>query len=194
MPQSTATLADIASSSPETESLRFLTIDSRSAGIPVGGAQTETDWELPNRRVGTDEPIVRVYDQWVGAGIPPLPDLYLPRMRPEVVINPSARPMLTDRAKATLDRLLVLLEQEARRRFMPVIKVEVARFIDPEEDTQELVVSQCIRVSSQPALDYWDKLGAAVEVWIDSLPEELRRVAVEQVSVDVRWNIDDTAI
>jgi len=161
-------------------------------GVPVEKAEPQTGWDVPTRRLSTDEPVVRVYDQWVGAGIPWLTELYVPRSQPEVIIDPSASPILTDRVRATIDHLLVLLEREARRSFVPVSKIEVSGFVDPEEDTEEVVVTQWVNVSPQFALDYWDRLGATIEVWIDFLPEELTRVAAERLAIEVRWNVDDT--
>jgi hypothetical protein len=88
----------------------------------------------------------------------------------------------------------MLLEREARRSFTPVSKIEVSGFVDPEEDTQEVVATQWVKVPPQAALDYWDKLGAAIEAWIDFLPDELAEVAIEQLAIEIRWDIDDTTL
>ncbi len=107
-----------------------------------------------------------------------------------MTIAPSARSMLTDRMQETLNRLLALLTQEARRNFIPVSKIEIRGFVDPEEDTKEVVVTQWVKVPPSTALDYWDRLGAAVELWIDYLPETLASIVVERIAIEVRWDAD----
>ena len=93
--------------------------------------------------------------------------------------------MLTDRMQETLNRLLALLTQEARRNFIPVSKIEIRGFVDPEEDTKEVVVTQWVKVPPSTALDYWDRLGAAVELWIDYLPETLASIVLERIAIKV---------
>ncbi|MFQ5886064.1 MAG: hypothetical protein ACE5II_02390 [Anaerolineae bacterium] len=154
----------------------------------------EAAWNVSTRRFRIDEPIVHVYDQWIDAGVPVLTYPYVPRIQPEVIIKPSARPMFTDRVRATLNRLVVLLEREARQNFVPVDKIEMDGFVDPEEDTEEVVVTQWVRISAEAALDYWDRLGATLEAWIDLLPEELGRIAAERIAVEVRWDVREPQI
>ena len=67
-------------------------------------------------------------------------------------------------------------------------------FTDPEEGDQEVVVTQWVQLSPRAALDYWDKLGAAVQVWTEYLPDELKNVATDRLAIEVRWNIDEPAI
>lgn len=148
----------------------------------------EATQDVPTGRFRIGEPIVHVYEQWIDACIPWLTYPYVPRIQPEVIIKPSARPMLTDRVRATLNRLVVLLERQARQNFIPIDKIEVDGFVDPEEDTEEVVVTQWVRISAEAALDYWDRLGATLEAWIDLLPEELARIAAERIAVEVRWD------
>ncbi len=116
-----------------------------------------------------------------------LPDIY-----PEVVIAPSARPSLAGDVRIVLDSLLALLKREAGKRLIPVTKVEVVRFADPEEDVDELVIIQHVNIPPKEALDYWDELGTAVETWIDTLPEALKTIATERFSVEIFWNSDDS--
>ncbi|HIC96363.1 TPA: hypothetical protein EYP12_07050 [Candidatus Bipolaricaulota bacterium] len=61
-------------------------------------------------------------------------------------------------------------------------------FADPEENSEEVVVTQWVKISAEAALDYWDRLGATLEAWIDLLPEELARIAAERIAVEVRWD------
>jgi hypothetical protein len=162
-------------------------------GILIETSWEQTDWEVPISPCSTDELEIH-YDQWLYVGVPQAIEPYVPRIEPETIIDPSARPMLTDRVCMTLDRMIPLLKGEARRSFIPVSKVEVRGFVDPEEDTEEVVVIQWVEVSPQAALAYWDKLGSMIEFWIGFLPDELARIAIERLSFEVRWDINDAAL
>jgi hypothetical protein len=73
-------------------------------------------------------------------------------------------------------------------------RVEVSGFIDPEEDIEEVVVTQYVNASPQMALNYWDKLGTAIEIWTAFLPESLRNIVVERLAVEVRWATSDAIV
>ncbi len=87
-------------------------------------------------------------------------------------------------------RLIPLLESEARRSFVPVTKIEVTGFVDPEEDTDEVVVTVWVKLSPPEALNYWDKLGGSVELWTDYLPADLAEVAEERLAIEVRPELE----
>jgi hypothetical protein len=172
---------------------RYVESTPSGQGILIEISQEQTDWEVPISPFNTDELEIH-YDQWLYVGAPHIIESYVPRIEPETIIDPSARPMLTDRVCMTLDRIIPLLKGEARRSFIPVSKVEVRGFVDPEEDTEEVVVVQWVKVSPQAALAYWDKLGSMIEFWIGFLPDELARIATERLSIEVRWDINDTVL
>lgn len=112
---------------------------------------------------------------------------------PSLLIHPSARPLLTADVHATLECLLRLLESEAHTQGVPVSKIEVHGFADPEEDTDTVVVTQWVGVPPQTALAYWDHLGAAVEAWTEQLPSERVPIAAERIAIEVRWDADAPA-
>ena len=153
--------------------------------------QEQANWEVLRSSFNTEKLEID-YNPWLYAGVSQVSEPYAPRFQPETIIDPSVRPMLTDRVRLTLDRILLLLEGEARRSFIPVSKVEVSGFVDPEENTEEIVVTQWVGISAQAALAYWDKLGALVEFWIDFLPGESARIVTERLAIEVRWDANDT--
>ena len=112
---------------------------------------------------------------------------------PSVFIHPSAHPLLTGKVQATLSHLLDLLAGEARAQGVRVSKTEVCGFVDPEEDTDSVVVMQWVEVSPQRALAYWDHLGAAMETWTDQLPRKDAAIMAERIAVEVRWEADARA-
>jgi hypothetical protein len=123
--------------------------------------------------------------------------LYAPRIEiaepAEVIIHLSAKPLLNSDTEAVLLSLLEILEREARRGHIPVRRVDVTGFIDPEEDEKQVVVTQRVIAPAQLALDYWDTLDLPLEEWTASLPENLQSVATEQFAIVVEWDDNDQA-
>ena len=109
---------------------------------------------------------------------------------PPLLIHASAHPLLKGKVQATLERLLDLLTSEAHTQGIPVSKTEVRGFVDPEEDTNSVVVMQWVEAPSQRALSYWDHLGEAVETWTEQLSREDAAIMVERIAVEVRWEAD----
>ncbi len=163
------------------------TMDTTStSGILVEARERGTIWEHMPWGFGSHEPAPPSYRRWVyGYGLEPV-EVYKPRVEPEVRIDPSASGLLTDKVRETLWRLLDVLKWEARRSFVPISMFEVNAFIDPEEDSEEVVVTEWVGVSPEAALDYWDRLGAVIEGWVDFLPTELAEIAVERLAIEVR--------
>lgn len=64
---------------------------------------------------------------------------------------------------------------------------KVKQFIDPDDNSEESVVIQRVGASPHTALDYWDRLGAAVEDWSQYLPDNLKRTLAAQIAIEVRW-------
>lgn len=109
----------------------------------------------------------------------------------EVTIYASAKPLLNSDVESILPSLLQTLERKARQEHIPVRQVDITGFIDPEEDTRQVVVTQCVIAPAQLALDYWDALDAPLENWTASLPENLQAIATEQIAVVVEWDDHD---
>jgi hypothetical protein len=123
----------------------------------------------------------------------PLPTVREASDTPALLIHPSARVLLTAEVQATLDRLVELLENEARTQGIPISEVEVHGFVDPEKDTDTVIVTPWVAVPSQTALVYWDHLGTALEAWTKQLPTDAAAIVAEQIAVEVRWETDGRA-
>ena len=116
------------------------------------------------------------------------------RRAPRPTYHASVRSMLTDRVKETLGRLLPVMAKAAHRDYIPVERVEVMGFVDPEEDSEEIVVIQLVNTSPEKAMAYCDNLGATIESWTDNLPDRLAEIAQERISIEVQWTIDDDSL
>jgi len=111
-----------------------------------------------------------------------------------VIYDPSCRPLLTNPVRTALDGLISLLTQEAEQKTVPVLKMDVRGFSDPEEDGRQIVVRQWVRLPAREAFLYWDSLGPAYEAWLHSAPEGLKPVYTEQIAFEIRWSEDATKV
>lgn len=121
-----------------------------------------------------------------GAFPPPI-EVRPPRPYPEATYLPSADLLLTDRANEILAEMLPFLKRQALWRFVPVSSVVIHGFVNPEDRTEELIVTQWVALSPREALDYWDRLAFALRAWGNRFPEHPTNVALDQISVEVRW-------
>lgn len=105
-------------------------------------------------------------------------------------VDRSTLPELPKKELAILKRLLALLKDEAGRSSVPTDGVEVGYFVDPDDQSEEVVVTQWVNASPETALDYWDQLAAAIERWTNSLPNEAAKNIMARLAVEVRWRED----
>lgn len=117
------------------------------------------------------------------------PSLRVPPREAEVVEDPTALPFLTDRVRETVSAMLPILEREAQKNGVPVRKVEIRGYKDPEEGVSEVVVRQWVDLPGGAAMEYWDRLGLVLDAWIDTLPPRLKSTALERVRVSVEWTV-----
>ncbi len=101
-------------------------------------------------------------------------------------ISETARHRLTDRVREVLAGLEPFLASVAQKNYMPVHKVEVSGFSDPDEDRDEVVITQWVDVNFEEALQYWDRLGLAIERWTESLSRTLADIVVQRIAIEVR--------
>jgi hypothetical protein len=133
-----------------------------------------------------------VWDAWLSGGTFWAEEREVTMPEPEIISDVSARPLITDRVRITVERLLELLNLVAWNCFAPVKQVEISGYVDPEESAgDEVVITQWVDLPPDEALEYWDKVEAAVEGLIGVLPTELADIAVDRVGIEVRWITKD---
>jgi hypothetical protein len=136
-----------------------------------------------------------LYDyDWATAGYELALESPRPAGSPKKIIDQSASDLLTDRVSAALDRLVAIAEQTASKRFIPISRIEIRGYVDPEESTEEIVVRIWTKVGLKDAYKFWDYLGIAVEDAIRCFPGGLQRVAVERISFEVECETTDLAV
>lgn len=112
---------------------------------------------------------------------------------PRPIVDPSAEEQLTSRVIPVVNKLLPLMYEVARRDCMPVTKLELTGYVDPEDGTRELFVTQWIHTGPDVALDYWDRLGDAVTDLGHTLSKTQANILADRIAVVVRWERDDAA-
>jgi len=112
-----------------------------------------------------------------------------PRLHPTYL--PSARSLLTDRVQATWNRLFRMMKRVIRLERVPVQKLELFGFRDPEEDWQELVVSLSVNLPESEALLLWDKLGHAIEGMMEYLPSYMVNILYDRISIEVLGSVGE---
>jgi hypothetical protein len=110
----------------------------------------------------------------------------------EPVIDASARPFMTRRIMSVLKRLLPVMNQAAADAAVQVLETEIHGYVDPEDGSRELVITQRVRLGADAAMQYWDRLGAAVQHWASSLTDSRAATLVDQIAIEVRWEQNDT--
>ena len=121
----------------------------------------------------------------------PMGPVQLRRPRLHSTYLPSARSLLTDRVQATLNRLFPMMERVIRLERVPVQKLELFGFRDPEEDWQELVVSLSVNLPESEALLLWDKLGHAIEGMMEYLPRYMVNILYDRISIEVLGSVGE---
>jgi hypothetical protein len=86
-----------------------------------------------------------------------------------------------------LPALTDLLQRQAQQHSIPVDRVEVSEFMDPEGGPIQTIVRQWVQTTSREALDYWANLDQPLQKWIDSLPRDMQDIAIDHITVSVRW-------
>ncbi|TKJ30155.1 MAG: hypothetical protein CEE40_05780 [Chloroflexi bacterium B3_Chlor] len=130
---------------------------------------------------------IRPYPFWAHATASLMGEIHPETTYPNPVMDPSVRPLLTETVSGLLRTLLLLLEMHAYQSGVVVTRVEVRRFIDPDDDSEEIVVTQWVVLAPETALRYWDRLGGKIERWAGLLVGELANVLFQQIVVRVRW-------
>jgi hypothetical protein len=109
------------------------------------------------------------------------------RLRIDALIPTDIRGDELEQCQPFINPIRTILKHAADRRGIDAQRVEVSRFTDPEESTEELVVTQYVNLPAEGALAYWDEVGAEVQRWISSLPPRDAELATRHIAVNIRW-------
>jgi len=91
-------------------------------------------------------------------------------------------------SRPLVDAIRDLITHEASARGIRVKNLTVSRFSDPDETTEEIVVTQHVDLPAERALAYWDEVGALVERWRATLPQPDAEWATRFIAIDIRWS------
>ena len=80
-----------------------------------------------------------------------------------------------------------LLAREGARHNLQVVATTTSTFRDPEEMTEEVVITQRVAASADVALAYWDNVGQAIQRWTTTLPPDAARAVTDEIAIIVEW-------
>jgi len=112
------------------------------------------------------------------------------RINPELRIDPSALPILTDDTQSLLLRFLKVCLDETLKRDVSLYLIEISGFSDPEENTSEIVVTHWVDMPPDQALEYWNEIGLTPEKWRGALSKHLQKLALKHIAFEVRWDLN----
>lgn len=102
-------------------------------------------------------------------------------------VRPQARAFLTSRVKQLVGPLVAIARTKALRGAIEITSMELGVFVDPEDDSRELVLEIHTAALPRQGLAYWDTLGTAVNDWRGKLPSALAEILAERLAVHVTW-------
>jgi hypothetical protein len=82
------------------------------------------------------------------------------------------------------------LANQAQSRRIRIVDMSVSRFADPEESSDELVVTQRVALPAADALSYWDDIGPEIARLTASVPPDEARIIAERVAINIEWEQD----
>lgn len=111
---------------------------------------------------------------------------------PKVEIHKTAQQRIKlSEMQALLPPLYETLTRAATEYGIPVKRIVVTNFPDPEEGEIELAVRQCVDASFEQILKYWDELEPYILEWRASLSERQKAYADHNISTIIQQDGHD---
>lgn len=108
-------------------------------------------------------------------------------------IHSSAYPLLTARMEPLLRGYLGVIERYMRQHSIPMSKIEISGFEDPEEEDHQIVVALWIALPANEAMEQWHRAGRAIEDWVNELTDLEADAIAERIAMEVYSAVDDAA-
>jgi hypothetical protein len=102
-------------------------------------------------------------------------------------IDPSAQAHLDRKSRRVLSILRAIFLTSSFRAQIPLEELAVRLFTDPEEGWKRIILSAKVRCLPAQALAFWDYVGAQIDDWKATLPEEQAEFLVNTFSACVDW-------
>lgn len=113
-----------------------------------------------------------------------------PREGPSIFLDPSALSLLTGDV-TVLARFIQFISQDVLQEHIPASKIEIRGSVDPEDDTNQIIVRVWIRgLSDSEIRRYYHDFGGRVDSWTKHLPEAQRRHFHSRISFQARREAD----
>ena len=113
---------------------------------------------------------------------------------PPIKRDVSLTPLLTGSRAKALNSLLEFLIPVLRDDPVIVSAIEVIGYVDNEEFSEEILVTLCTSEPGTSAMQFWNRIGAAIDEWLPTNPNKLRSAIRDSIVVNVRWRTDSDNI
>ena len=107
----------------------------------------------------------------------------------EIVVDPTAEPMLTDAMIQVVRGALAVVQQLAQRHGVADGEISVWGFTWQEDGNDQLVLTHVVDLPPKEASAYQDDLSVALHAWKRTLPRPIQKLATEMLSVWVEQRV-----
>ena len=94
---------------------------------------------------------------------------------------------MTSSVKQLVGPLVAIARTKALHASIEIASMELSVFLDPEDDSRELVLEIHTCALPTQGLAYWDSLGSAINEWRAKLPAALAEILAGRLAVHVTW-------
>ena len=101
--------------------------------------------------------------------------------------GPGAQALLTSTVRQLVVPLAAIARTKAFLANIDIASMELVVFVDPEDESRELVLEIHACALGPQALAYWDSLGAALNDWRAKLSTAFADILAERLAVHVVW-------
>ena len=103
-------------------------------------------------------------------------------------VHPVALPLLNDKSKPVVDELADLMTRERIRCSIPNGRLEIAVHVDSDSGRKLIHIKQTVPTDAEQAMEYWDRLSAPIDQWVNSLSEDEADIVQNEIFMTVHWN------
>lgn len=111
-----------------------------------------------------------------------------------VVIDPSARPMLTPEVRPLVSGAVDLLLREANRRAIPWERIVIKGNISWEEGDRTIRLILHLRLPEDEAEAYWETLEEPIQAWLSTLSDEQEETVYWRIGIRVQGIRENAAV
>ena len=99
----------------------------------------------------------------------------------------SLETVLNSHNRLILENYVAYIKDFAELDIVLVTNIEIGVFEDPEENSQEVVITIEVFATANAAMSFWKRLGRHLGAWLAKQPDATQKLIREQFAIDVHW-------